>query len=226
MVKMSPEAAAKVEEKLKSFRQVKPAKITDLFILGMLASKDLSGYDIYKAIASKSDFIGSWLKLNKGTVYNTLARFNNQKFIEVVESKSSGNKPDKTIYGMTEHGREHLRTLLKNNFDVPPVALIPFILDFLSYHVLTKDEIREALEKKIEQTEILINLTGLVSKSGAGTVIEYFIDCEAEILKVMRDSFQKLLNTLDDRPVEDFYRIPFFSQEEVLARMNEIQERK
>jgi len=223
---MGSEAAVDMEEMLELLKPVKPAKMTDLLILGMLSSKNLSGYDIYKAIAAKADFVGSWLKLNKGTVYNTLARFNDEKFIEVVERKSSISKPDKTIYGLTEHGREHLRLLLKNNFEIPPVIIVPFYLDLMCYHVLTKDEIREALKKKIEQAEMMIQLVGFVSKSGFGTVIENYIECQTEILKVIQKSFQKMLNTLDDGPVEDFYRIPFFGEDEILARMNEIQERK
>lgn len=89
---MNPKAAVDIKKVLESYRQVKPAKTTDLFILGMLANKDLSGYDIYKAISAKSNFTDSWFKLNKGTVYNTLARFNDEKFIEVVERQSTSRK--------------------------------------------------------------------------------------------------------------------------------------
>ena len=80
-MEMDQDSAADLEDMLESFRQTKPAKVSDLFILGMLAGKNLSGYDIYKAIAAKAEFLGSWFSLNKSTVYNTLARFTDEKFV-------------------------------------------------------------------------------------------------------------------------------------------------
>ena len=63
-----------------AYKTAKPLKVPKRYILGFLSLKDLSGYEIYKLIASKGERVGSWLKLNKTTTYNTINRLAKEGF--------------------------------------------------------------------------------------------------------------------------------------------------
>lgn len=219
MITMNLTHARDAKEFLDSYKAVKPAKISDLLILGLLSYENLSGYDIFKFIERKADYSGSFLRINKTTVYNTLSRMTDEGLVEIVERVRDGNRPVKSIYTLTNQGKTYLRALLINNFRMPPVIFINFYLDLTCYNVLTKDEIKKALTIKIDQIQSLIEISKVYAKTVPGTILGLLVESEIAIFEIILKTSQNLLQTLDEKPKDELFQIHEVEEENILAEM-------
>lgn len=213
-----------VKEILDSYKGVKPAKISDLIILGLLSYRNLSGYDIYKFIEGKADRSGSLLRINKSTVYNTLSRMTDEGVVKITERVRDSNRPTKSIYTLTEQGKTYLRNLLINNFSMPPVIFINFYLDLTCYNVLTKDEIKKALAIKIDQIQSFIEISKLYAKTVPGTMVGLLVESEIEIFEIILKTSKNLLQILDEKSIDDLFQIQEVEEDKIFAEIENMRE--
>jgi DNA-binding PadR family transcriptional regulator len=210
------------KEILDSFKAVKPAKISDLLILGLLSHRNLSGYDIYKFIEGKADRSGSLLRINKTTVYNTLSRMTDEGHVRITEQVQDSNRPVKSIYTLTDKGKTYLRKLLMNNLSVPPILFINFYLDLTCYNVLTKEEIKKALTIKIDQIQAFIEISTLYAQTVPGTIVGLLVESEIEIFQIILKTSKNLLKTLDEKPLDELFNIHEVDKDLILAEMENV----
>lgn len=215
--------AEDIKKLLESYKVSKPPKISDLLILGLLSYRDLSGYDIYKFIERKADLSGSLLRLNKATVYNTLSRMADSEFVKVVERTRHEKRPVKSIYRLTKKGRDHLRELLLSH-SAPPIFFIDYYVDVILYHVLTKDEITDALQQKINHTTSVIQLSQLYAHTVTGTVSGLLVESEIEMLTVVRNTLEELLRLLNEKSTEELFQIGEIDEDTILKKMESAEE--
>ena len=78
----------------------------DLVLLGFIAEKESSGYDIITTIKRRE--LDRWAKISTSTVYNRLLRLEKSECI-VRRVERDGNRPERTTYSITEKGRSLLR---------------------------------------------------------------------------------------------------------------------
>ncbi|MEN9355138.1 MAG: hypothetical protein RL318_2463 [Fibrobacterota bacterium] len=78
----------------------------DLVLLGFIAEKESSGYDIITTIKRRE--LDRWAKISTSTVYNRLLRLEKSECI-TGRVEREGNRPERTIYAITEKGRTLLR---------------------------------------------------------------------------------------------------------------------
>lgn len=146
-------------------------------ILGMLAWGPKSGYEIKQAVDSSARFI--WAA-SYGQIYPELKRLGEQGLI-VGEGSSTGGR-SRTVYSLTDAGREALRGWLaapSESFEMRDEALLRLLFtgaapetapgtlaDKLAYH----DRVRARLERIGEQKGV----TGY-----ARMALEYGIECHA-----------------------------------------------
>lgn len=78
----------------------------DLVLLGFIAEKESSGYDIITTIKRRE--LDRWAKISTSTVYNRLLRLEKSECIKG-RVERDGNRPERTIYAITPKGRLHLR---------------------------------------------------------------------------------------------------------------------
>ncbi len=78
----------------------------DLVLLGFIAEKESSGYDIITTIKRRE--LDRWAKISTSTVYNRLLRLEKSECI-VGRVERDGNRPERTTYSITEKGRSLLR---------------------------------------------------------------------------------------------------------------------
>lgn len=88
-----------------------------LVILGLLAGKPMSGYDIKKLIDEAIRFF--W-NLSYGTIYPTLKKLEKEKLVS--KKKLSGeNRPDRVIYRITGKGQTELEKWQSERVELPLV---------------------------------------------------------------------------------------------------------
>ncbi|SDW60033.1 transcriptional regulator, PadR family [Marininema mesophilum] len=85
-----------------------------LVILGLLMEGDKHPYEISQVM--KERVMDHYIKLPKGSLYYAITQLEKKEYIKVIETVRECNRPEKTIYRITEAGREEFQRLLIQQF--------------------------------------------------------------------------------------------------------------
>lgn len=126
-------------------------------LLGLIDKKPVNAYEIIKILESMN--VKWWYNIADSTVYATLRTLDKKGYI-VGESEKNGNMPFRTVYSISDKGKEALRDTLKKSilsfdYDTNTFSIAAFFLDFFDVEeqvMLLKRRI-EILEKYIEGIE-------------------------------------------------------------------------
>ncbi len=208
---------------INSYIEAKPLKVSELYILGILSLKNSSGYDIYKLIAQKSRGVGSLLRLNKATVYNTLTRMEKDGLVELVEIIQDLKKPPKSIYRLTEKGKEYLRKIILDDLHNPPWVFVNFTLPLRFSKVLSKSELLEVIEEKIEQMESFIEFNKMTKgKFFSGTILELLQENNQKIFELELEFLRKLKSKVNNKSINELFRINEFDINRIMEEVKKI----
>lgn len=141
-----------------------------LAILGFLRERNYHGYELKKIIEKR---MGSWTDIKFGSIYHALGHLEKSGAVRKVSTTKDGAKPARSIYAITDAGREEFKTLLRENIlDLHRVYIKEDIGIFFGGK-LDKDEFAEILRKRIG---MLLELEDFLEKHSRE--IEKFIpDC-------------------------------------------------
>lgn len=173
-------------------------------MLGILAEKDLHGYELKSSFDEK---VGDFWSLNYGQIYSTLDRLEKEDLV-AHDRQSQERRPDRKIYSITNKGREALQEwlsepvskvrALRDEFFVKllfmdkrnPAPVLELIekqkaLYLKQMNRLTHQKV--ALKKKLKSTDALI--TELLMDAGlfhAEADIKWLTLCESKIKAALR----------------------------------------
>ena len=155
-------------------------KKTRFVILGLLQEEDLSGYDIKKIINIRMSFF--WQE-SYGQIYPELGRMKGEGLIEQAALPESGLKTDKTLYHITDRGREEFKKWMKSENEKDTIRS-----EFLLKMYFSTDQ--DALEMKDHLTEF---------KAQAEQKIMLFRMFQQELTKDidMHQNHKQILKVLD-----------------------------
>ena len=89
-------------------RQERMATI-DLIVLGMLKKEPMSAYDIQKLVEYRN--ISKWVKISTPSIYKKTIQLEKKGLIQGTPVKA-GNMPEKTIYSLTDEGKQEFENLM------------------------------------------------------------------------------------------------------------------
>lgn len=120
----------------------KPATL----LLGIIYEKPLNPYEITKLLRYMN--IRWWFNIADSTVYATLKNLEKRGFLAGTIEKA-GNMPDRTVYSLTEKGKEELKETIKKSilqfdYDTNSFTIAAFLMD-----ILEKEEQRRLLEERL-----------------------------------------------------------------------------
>ncbi len=138
-----------------------------LTILSLLFERDMHPYQMRRLVRErgKADFVD----LRPGSLYRTIERLERVGLVEPVETSREGRFPERTVYRITEHGREELLDWMREMLSTP-VSDFPQVLQALQVlPVLEQDDARLQLEKRLLrlESEIAGLETGMRNLQGA-----------------------------------------------------------
>ncbi len=121
-----------------------------LVILGLLMEGNKHPYEIQQTINERQ--MKHYIKLASGSLYYAFDTLEKDQLVKVVDVIRETNRPEKTVYSITDAGREeferlYFEQLLKKEHMHRPVYAA---LSFTSY--VDQKKVASALEKKIEET--------------------------------------------------------------------------
>lgn len=83
---------------------------TRMVILGILRDRPLHGYELKRILEQR---MGDWASIAFGSIYFALGKLAGEGMIRKLEESREGNRPSRSIYGITEAGRKEFLRLLR-----------------------------------------------------------------------------------------------------------------
>jgi len=119
-----------------------------LVILGLLQRRPLHGYEIKHVI---EDHMGDWTSIAFGSIYFALKKLSEEGLVEVAATERTGNRPSRTIYALTEVGREEFLRLLRELWGKAERQYFTTDLGLFFMDALSPDEILEHLGARLDE---------------------------------------------------------------------------
>lgn len=111
--------------------------------------KPMHGYEIKHII---EDHMGDWTDIKFGSIYFSLSKLAEENNIEVVEENRQGNRPSRTIYRITDKGRQEYLRLLRKLFTSDNRTLYSLDIGIFFIKDLPKEEAARYLDEQISKT--------------------------------------------------------------------------
>lgn len=124
---------------------------TRLMVLGLLADRPLSGYEIQQVMQVSQ--VDRWAGILTGSIYHALKKMEKEGLVTVASVEQTGHRA-KASYALTEQGREQLLRLIGETLAGAPVAYPSELYAAMSFlHLLPKPDILAAIDRQIRQVE-------------------------------------------------------------------------
>jgi DNA-binding PadR family transcriptional regulator len=136
-----------------------PASLTPLAIavLSLLTREPLHPYEMRQRI--RIQHIDRVMKVTQGTLYSTVERLAETGLITPVETSREGRRPERTVYAITDAGRDQLVDALRETLlrPSPEYRRLAVALSFAS--TLEPAEVADLLERR--SLDVEVQLSGL-----------------------------------------------------------------
>jgi DNA-binding PadR family transcriptional regulator len=129
-------------------RQRPPAALTPpgIAILSLLWRQPMHPYEMRHLIRVQE--IDRVMKVTHGTLYSTVDRLAASGLIQQVETSREGRRPERTVYEITQLGRDQLLDALRNGL-MRPAPDYPGLAAALTFaNLLDPEEVAELLERR------------------------------------------------------------------------------
>ncbi|MEV5875984.1 PadR family transcriptional regulator [Streptomyces sp. NPDC052101] len=125
-----------------------------LAVLATLWQKPMHPYEIAQTLRRQGK--DSSTKINYGSLYTVVQSLEKHGLVEVTDVERQGNRPERTVYGLTDAGREELTEWLSDLMAVP-VKEFPIFETALSVMgVLHPDDVVRLLQERLSTLEVQV----------------------------------------------------------------------
>lgn len=122
-----------------------------LAILSLLFERDMHPYEMRRLVRHRGK--DEYVDLRPGSLYRTIERLERAGLVEPVETTREGRFPERTVYRITERGREELQDWMRELLSTP-VNDYPQMLQALSVlPILEAEDARIQLEGRMLRLE-------------------------------------------------------------------------
>jgi len=131
--------------------------LTRLMALGILARSGPSHGHHIRRVADLTD-VGEWGGVSVGALYRELRAMEREGLIEAARTEKVGNRPERTVYAITDEGRLEL-TALREQAIKPPLASGPDPLGvalLFAADGLDREQLRRTLRARREMLAIWV----------------------------------------------------------------------
>lgn len=125
-----------------------------LVILGLLLEGEKHPYEVQHIMKERQ--MNCYIKYAKGSLYYAFEQLEKQDAIAVTHIVRDTSRPDKTIYHITEKGKELFHTLVLEQIQAKNHIYKPIYAGLSFSHFSDNQRIVPILKKKIEETQTFI----------------------------------------------------------------------
>jgi DNA-binding PadR family transcriptional regulator len=139
--------------------------LTRLFVLGLLARRPMTGYEIQVILQlSRTE---QWVGILPGSVYHALKKLASEGLVVLRTTEQTGNRT-KAIYAITPAGEEEFRRVLRDTWRIPVLHFPSGLYAALSFlEDLPLEEVLRSLDEQIGalEQELVVWNAGEVAKA-------------------------------------------------------------
>ncbi|NQX46744.1 PadR family transcriptional regulator [Paenibacillus tritici] len=126
-----------------------------LLILGLLLERDMHPYEITLVMKERS--MDQIIKLQMGSLYYAVDKLAEGGHIETVEVIRSPDRPDKTIYRITDKGKELMEQLILQQIKKSDPPYHPLYMALALSRYIDQEKVAKLLEERIREAEHQVN---------------------------------------------------------------------
>jgi DNA-binding PadR family transcriptional regulator len=128
-------------------------EVSHLIILALLARGPIHGYEVRQAI--ERAHMERWADVKYGSIYAGLRRLEAEGLVERAEVTRQGARPPRTVYRITQAGREQLRSLLGRAWSQPTWTKRPVDVALVFADLLPGEQVEALLEERVRQLDAI-----------------------------------------------------------------------
>ncbi|OLF11776.1 PadR family transcriptional regulator [Actinophytocola xinjiangensis] len=181
-----------------------------LAVLSLLTEKPMHPYEMSSTLRERAK--EESIKLNFGSLYSVVESLRRHELIDVQETVREGRRPERTVYAITDAGREEFVDWESELLSVPVKEYTQFEAALSLVGALPPDEVIRLLDtRRMRLTTEIVSQRAVIdemSKQG----MPYLFAVEADYVLVLRQAelafVERLLNQMRDGSLEgiDFWR--------------------
>jgi DNA-binding PadR family transcriptional regulator len=126
---------------------------TRLVILGLLREGPLHGYELKQII---EEHMGDWTNIAFGSIYFALRKLEEEGFVEEATTEQKGRRPSRTVYRITDAGREEFLRLLREVWSDVERHYYAIDVGLAFMQALDRSEIEGFLQGRIAQLQGIV----------------------------------------------------------------------
>lgn len=115
----------------------------DLIVLGMLKKESLSAYDIQKLVEYRN--ISKWVKISTPSIYKKVIQLE-EKGLITSHTEKEGKMPEKSVYTLTDAGKEGFEKLMLEISCKPINIFLDFNAVVVNLESMSKERQKECLD--------------------------------------------------------------------------------
>ncbi|NGO10128.1 PadR family transcriptional regulator [Streptomyces sp. HC44] len=123
-----------------------------LAVMVLLMEKPMHPYEIAQTLRRRGK--DTTTKINYGSLYTVVQNLEKHGFVEVAEVQRQGRRPERTLYGITDAGREEASEWLSDLLAVPAREYPIFETALSLMGILHPDEVVRLLEERLNSLEV------------------------------------------------------------------------
>lgn len=127
----------------------KVANLLALAVLSYLTQAPMHPYELSRTLRDNDD--GRSIKFNHGSLYMVVAQLAKAGFIVEQETTREGQRPERTVYAITDAGRQELRDWLRELVEEPQHEYPHFVAALSLIVVLPPGEVVDLLGKRLRR---------------------------------------------------------------------------
>jgi DNA-binding PadR family transcriptional regulator len=163
-----------------------PRTLVALSVLNLLNERPMHPYEMRTLMRARGH--DRAFRIRESSVYDTVARLADRGFIEPVEVNREGRRPERTVYAITEAGREELLAWLRELLSEPPAEYPPFAAPLMFLLSLGRDGTISALQQRAAHLEAQISSSDAFRRAFGVTAPDFprILGIEEEYAQAMR----------------------------------------
>lgn len=116
-------------------------------ILELLHEKPMHPYEMTQLMRQRR--VDYRVKLRPGSLYHTVERLDAQDLIEVVDTQRQGRRPERTVYALTEQGRDTFADQARDMLAAPAPEYPQYLVALSAASELAQDDAIDQLKLRV-----------------------------------------------------------------------------
>jgi len=118
-------------------------------VLELLYERPMHPYEMNQLMRERH--VDRRVKLRPGSLYHTVERLQSQGFIEIVDTQRQGRRPERTVYALTDLGRDTFAAQTREMLATLAPDYTPYAVALSAGNELEREDFMYQLERRIVQ---------------------------------------------------------------------------